>query len=103
MGYLNLLTRQQEASLPKLFMLEPYDPDKRVIVMIHGLASSPATWVNLTNDIFNDDKLRDNYQVWQIFYPTNLPILENRYQIQKLLKATYQQTDPNGQKSRQQK
>ncbi len=96
-GYLNLLTRQQEASLPKLFMLEPYDPDKRVLIMLHGLASSPATWVNLTNDIFNDDKLRDNYQVWQIFYPTNLPILENRYQIQKLLQATYQQTDPSGQ------
>ena len=96
-GYLNLLTRRQETTLPKLFMLEPYDPDKRVIVMIHGLASSPATWVNLTNDIFNDDKLRDNYQVWQIFYPTNLPILENRYQIQKLLETTYQQTDPSGQ------
>ena len=96
-GYLNLLTRRQEANLPKLFMLEPYDPDKRVLIMIHGLASSPATWVNLTNDIFNDNKLRDNYQVWQIFYPTNLPILENRYQIQKLLTATYRQTDPSGQ------
>ena len=96
-GYLNLITRQKEASLPKLFMLEPYDPDKRVIIMLHGLASSPATWVNLTNDIFNDDKLRNNYQVWQIFYPTNLPILENRYQIQKLINATYEQTDPTGQ------
>jgi pimeloyl-ACP methyl ester carboxylesterase len=96
-GYLSLLTRQQTATLPKLFMLEPYDPNKRVIVMLHGLASSPATWVNLTNDIFNDDKLRDNYQVWQIFYPTNLPILENRYQIQRLLETTYQQTDPSGQ------
>ncbi|OXL28711.1 triacylglycerol lipase [Psychrobacter sp. DAB_AL32B] len=96
-GYLNLITRQKEASLPKLFMLEPYDPDKRVIIMLHGLASSPATWVNLTNDIFNDDKLRNNYQVWQIFYPTNLPILENRYQIQKLINTTYQQTDPKGQ------
>ncbi|MBB3107468.1 pimeloyl-ACP methyl ester carboxylesterase [Psychrobacter luti] len=96
-GYLNLITRQKEASLPKLFMLEPYDPDKRVIIMLHGLASSPATWVNLTNDIFNDDKLRNNYQVWQIFYPTNLPILENRYQIQKLINATYEQTDPKGQ------
>lgn len=94
-GYLNLLSRQAEASLPKLFMLEPYDPNKRVLIMLHGLASSPATWVNLTNDIFNDDKLRQNYQVWQIFYPTNLPILENRYQIQKLINATYQQTDPN--------
>ncbi len=96
-GYLSLLTRKPEANLPKLFMLEPYDPNKRVIVMIHGLASSPATWVNLTNDIFNDDTLRENYQVWQIFYPTNLPILENRYEIQKLLSATYQQTDPKGQ------
>ncbi|WP_296245143.1 MULTISPECIES: triacylglycerol lipase [unclassified Psychrobacter] len=96
-GYLNLITRKKEASLPKLFMLEPYDPDKRVIIMLHGLASSPATWVNLTNDIFNDDKLRNNYQVWQIFYPTNLPILENRYQIQKLINTTYDKTDPTGQ------
>jgi len=95
-GYLNLITRQPDAQLPKLFMLEPYDPDKRVLIMLHGLASSPATWVNLTNDILNDDKLRDNYQVWQIFYPTNLPILENRYQIQQLINSTYQQTDPDG-------
>ena len=95
-GYLNLITRQPEANLPKLFMLEPYDPDKRVLIMLHGLASSPATWVNLTNDILNDDKLRDNYQVWQIFYPTNLPILENRYQIQQLIEATYKQTDAKG-------
>ncbi|WP_201614023.1 esterase/lipase family protein [Psychrobacter sp. JCM 18902] len=96
-GYLNLITRQPEARLPKLFMLEPYDPNKRVLIMLHGLASSPATWVNLTNDILNDDKLRDNYQVWQIFYPTNLPILENRYQIQQLINSTYEQTDPKGQ------
>jgi pimeloyl-ACP methyl ester carboxylesterase len=96
-GYLNLITRQPEERLPKLFMLEPYDPNKRVLIMLHGLASSPATWVNLTNDILNDDKLRDNYQVWQIFYPTNLPILENRYQIQRLIDSTYQQTDPTGQ------
>ena len=96
-GYLNLITRQQKTNLPKLFMLEPYDPNKRVLIMLHGLASSPATWVNLTNDILNDDKLRENYQVWQISYPTNLPILENRYQIQQLIEATYQQTDPDGQ------
>lgn len=96
-GYLNLITRQQKTNLPKLFMLEPYDPNKRVLIMLHGLASSPATWVSLTNDILNDDKLRENYQVWQIFYPTNLPILENRYQIQQLIEATYQQTDPDGQ------
>lgn len=93
-GYLNLLTPQSSPSLPRLFMLEPYDPNKRVIIMLHGLASSPATWVNLTNDIFNDETLRDHYQVWQVFYPTNLPILENRYQIRRLLETAYEQTDP---------
>jgi len=96
-GYLNLLAPQNEASLPRLFKLEPYDPNKRVIIMLHGLASSPATWVNLTNDIFNDATLRDNYQVWQVFYPTNLPILENRYQIQQLIETAYQQVDPDAQ------
>ena len=41
--------------------------------------------------------MRNNYQVWQIFYPTNLPILENRYQIQKLINTAYEKTDPTGQ------
>ncbi|WP_230660204.1 esterase/lipase family protein [Psychrobacter sp. I-STPA10] len=95
-GYMNLLARQQQLVLPQLFMLEPYDPNKRTIIMLHGLASSPATWVSTTNDIFNDPTLRENYQVWQIFYPTNLPMLENRYQIQKLIHAAFLQNDPEG-------
>lgn len=95
-GYLNLLRRQDQTVLPRLFMLEPYHPDKRVIIMLHGLASSPATWVSLTNDILSDDTLRQNYQVWQIFYATNLPILENRYQIQQLIDTAFAKTDPQG-------
>ena len=95
-GYFSLLARQQSLTLPQLFMLEPYDPNKRIIIMLHGLASSPATWVGVTNDIFNDETLRDNYQVWQLFYPTNIPILENRYQIQQLIDNAYQQNDADG-------
>lgn len=92
---LNLLARNRQVSQPQLFMLEPYNPNKRVIIMLHGLASSPETWIQLTNDIFNDPALRDNYQVWQVFYPTNIPILENRYQIEQLLLAAFNQADPN--------
>ena len=94
-GYFNLLARQQSLIMPQLFMLEPYDPNKRIIIMLHGLASSPATWISITNDISNDDELRENYQVWQIFYPTNIPILENRYRIQELIETAYKINDPN--------
>ena len=94
---INLFSRKYQNSEAHLFMLEPYNPNKRVIIMLHGLASSPSTWIGLTNDIFNDAKLRDNYQVWQVFYPTNFPILENRYQINALLTKAFQQVDPTGQ------
>lgn len=94
-GLSNML-QKQEVSLPELFMLEPYNPDKKVVILVHGLASSPATWVNFTNNLFADPVLRDNYQVWQIFYSTNLPMLENRYHIQKLIETAYAQTDPQG-------
>lgn len=96
-GYFNMLSTQQNMVMPQLFMLEPYDPNKRIIIMLHGLASSPATWVSITNDITSDDKLRENYQVWQIFYPTNIPILENRYRIQELIETAFKINDPNAQ------
>lgn len=74
-------------------MLEPYNPNKRVIVLIHGLASSPEAWVSLTNDIIGADDLRDNYQVWNVFYSTNMPIVESRYQIYSLLQQAFLNMD----------
>lgn len=93
--YLNLLSQRGQQTLPYLFMLEPYNPNKQVIIMLHGLASSPITWVTLTNDIFNDEALREHFQVWQVFYPTNMPMLENRYQIQTLIETAYQNVGAN--------
>lgn len=92
---LNMIAKKDHATLPELFMLSPYNPRQKVIIMIHGLASSPATWVNLTNNLLADPVLRDNYQVWQVFYATNLPILENRYQIHKLINQAFVSTDPH--------
>ncbi len=94
-GYLSMLYQKQHQSLPRLFMLEPYNPDKRIIIMMHGLASSPKTWVGLTNDILNDAKLQESYQVWQVFYPTNMPMLETRFQVQRLIAAAYELVDAN--------
>lgn len=92
-GYLTLLNREQNLHMPHLFMLEPYQPDKKIIVMIHGLASSPETWISLTNNIMGDEVLRAHYQVWQVFYSTNMPIFESRFQINALLKQAFAKVD----------
>ncbi|MDM1782708.1 alpha/beta fold hydrolase [Acinetobacter indicus] len=89
MAYLTLIDRDDNLMMPHLYMLEPYNPNKKVLVLIHGLASSPEAWIRLTNDIMGDPVLRENFQVWQVFYSTNMPILESRYQIYALLQQSF--------------
>lgn len=90
-AYLTLFDRDQRLTMPQLYMQEPYNPKKKVIVLIHGLASSPEAWIRLTNDIMGDPVLRENYQVWQVFYSTNMPIFESRFQIYHLLHQAFTQ------------
>ena len=94
-AYLTLLDRDQSLNMPHLYMLEPYNPNKKVIVLVHGLASSPEAWVRLTNDIMGDPLLRENYQVWQVFYSTNMPILESRFQIYSVVQQAFNRVDKN--------
>lgn len=93
-AYRSLLGREERLVAPHLYMLEPYNPNKRVIIMVHGLASSPEAWIRLTHDVLGDTILREHYQVWQVFYSTSMPILENRYQIHGLVENAFQQVDP---------
>ncbi|MHA5057304.1 esterase/lipase family protein [Acinetobacter schindleri] len=88
-AYLVLIDRDDNLIMPHLYMLEPYNPKKKVIVLIHGLASSPEAWIRLTNDIMGDPVLRENFQVWQVFYSTNMPILESRFQINALVQQGF--------------
>lgn len=92
-GYLSLLDRAETLRMPHLYMLELYQANKKVVVLIHGLASSPETWMNLTNNILGDVHLRQNYQIWMVAYSTNMPIFESRFQIHALLKQAFAQTE----------
>jgi pimeloyl-ACP methyl ester carboxylesterase len=91
-----LRPRQQSPFDPRVYLTQPYDPDKRVVILVHGLASSPEAWVNLANELLGDDDLRRHYQVWQVFYPTNLGILASRQRIDQALRETFAHFDPEG-------
>src|SRR5690606_13580449 len=63
--------------------------------MIHGLASSPEAWVNVANEIQGDETLRQHFQVWQVYYPTNLPIAFNHASLRRALSETLDHFDPD--------
>ena len=92
----SLLGRQGAIQEPRVLLMQPYDPNRRTVVMLHGLASSPEAWVNVANDVMGDEDLRRNYQVWEVYYPTNAPVALNLAGIRKALDATLQHFDPSG-------
>ena len=61
-------------SLQGLYMVQPWDPDRIPVLMVHGVWSSPMTWMEMFNELQSDPVLRDHYQFWFYMYPTGEPL-----------------------------
>lgn len=91
-----LFGRARGIETPRIYMMQPFDPDRRIILMLHGLASSPEAWVNVANDVQGDEVLRQHFQVWQVYYPTNVPILVSLARIRAAAQQTLEHFDAFG-------
>jgi pimeloyl-ACP methyl ester carboxylesterase len=80
-----------------LYMLEPYQPDKIPVVMVHGLWSSPVTWMEMFNDLRSDPQIREYYQFWFYLYPSGQPFWFSAAQMREDLAQMRAKLDPDGQ------
>jgi pimeloyl-ACP methyl ester carboxylesterase len=92
---LGLLKPGEAKSLQGLYMLEPFDPNKMPVVMVHGLWSSPITWMEMYNDLRSDPLVREHYQFWFYLYPTGQPFWFSATQMREDLALMRRQLDPN--------
>ena len=74
-----------------LYFLQPYDPDRIPIVFVHGLFSTPFTWVQTINGLQADPEIRKRYQFWVFSYTTGNPILYSALQLREELARVDQQ------------
>ncbi|MEM8631461.1 MAG: hypothetical protein AAGF74_09505 [Pseudomonadota bacterium] len=79
-----------------IYMVEPYDPDRIPVLMIHGLRSSPKVWIPLTRQIMRDPVLNSRFQIWHAFYPTGLPVYYSTARIRGALWNLRSEADPAG-------
>ncbi len=79
-----------------LYMLEPFQPDKIPVVMVHGLWSSPVTWMEMFNDLRSDPQIRDYYQFWFYLYPSGQPFWSSAAQMREDLAKMRTKLDPEG-------
>jgi pimeloyl-ACP methyl ester carboxylesterase len=78
-----------------IFMLEPFDPARVPVLMVHGLWSSPATWMPMFNDLRSFPELRRNYQFWFYQYPTGQPFWLSATQFREDLAKMREELDPD--------
>ena len=74
----------------KLILLEPYDPQRIPVLLVHGLNSHPRMWKDIINDLRADPKLRGRYQFMLFYYPTGWPISYSSMRLREELAALEQ-------------
>jgi len=77
-----------------LYFMQPYDPDRIPLVFVHGLFSTPFTWVQTINGLQADPEICKHYQFWIFAYPTGNPILYSALRLREEL-AKADQLYPN--------
>ncbi|MCR9200295.1 MAG: alpha/beta hydrolase [Planctomycetaceae bacterium] len=82
--------------LEGLYMVQPYDPNRIPVLMVHGIWSSPVTWMEMFNDLQSDPILREKYQFWFYLYPTGQPLTFAAAGLRERLKELRMQCDPHG-------
>jgi pimeloyl-ACP methyl ester carboxylesterase len=68
-----LLNPDKYARTAAIERLQPYDPGKTIVLVIHGLKDSQATWMPMINKLRGDPVIRKHYQFWFYSYPTGYP------------------------------
>ena len=86
-GLWNLLRPGAFAGDPRIVFLQPFDPDKTPLVLVHGLLSTPRMWTPLVLDLLADEAIRSRYQIWFFYYPTGQPVPLSALQLREALDA----------------
>lgn len=91
-----LLDTELAARYRGIYMLEPFDPQKIPVVLVHGLWSSPTTWTTMYNDLRADKSIRDNYQFWFYMYPSGQPFWFSARQMREDMRELMGHLDGEG-------
>jgi pimeloyl-ACP methyl ester carboxylesterase len=93
-GLANLLRTDRFAGPGRIVFLEPYDPGKRPLVLVHGLMSTPRMWAPLVKALLADERIRAGYQIWAFYYPTGQPVPLSALQLREALDEVEQRHGP---------
>jgi pimeloyl-ACP methyl ester carboxylesterase len=89
-------TLARRKSWDGLMMLQPHVHGRVPVVLVHGTASSPARWAELINELQNDSRFWERYEIWLFMYNTGNPVSMSAEGLRRALSNTVAELDPEG-------
>jgi hypothetical protein len=84
------------AQILGIYMLHPHRTGRTPVVLVHGTASSPARWAELINELENDPRFWEHYELWLFIYNTGNPIAYSGMLLRDALTKAVAELDPEG-------
>src|SRR5258705_4417498 len=78
-----------------LFALHPHKAGRIPVVLVHGTASSPARWAELVNELENDPRFWERYEIWLFMYNTGNPVAYSAMLLRDALAKVVKGLDPD--------
>jgi pimeloyl-ACP methyl ester carboxylesterase len=95
LDYYGFFRPDKAEQISGLYMIQPYQPGKIPVLMVHGILSSPMTWMEALNDLRSIPEIRDRYQFWFYLYPTGGSFWESAADLREELARTRRIFDPD--------
>ncbi|MCF6312537.1 MAG: alpha/beta hydrolase [Verrucomicrobiales bacterium] len=95
-GLTGFFKADQRAATSGVFLLEPYDPDRIPVILVHGLVSVPMIWRSMIPDLLSDPEIAKRYQFMVFTYPSSYSIGESALLFRENLAALRAKYDPEG-------
>jgi triacylglycerol esterase/lipase EstA (alpha/beta hydrolase family) len=93
-GFISMIDSAKMPVKTGIFLTEPYDPNKTVVLMVPGLQSTPFAFADLMKAMRRDPEVSAHFQVWTFLYGTGTPVLFNALQLRQELEKTIRNLDP---------
>jgi pimeloyl-ACP methyl ester carboxylesterase len=99
LGIRAILNLGASADANGIYLIEPFDPNRIPILLLHGLTSSPLVWRNVATDAMENPLIRKNFQFWYVFYSTGVPVSQSASLIREKIAIVRRLGDPDGRSS----
>lgn len=88
---------EKRVSTSGVYLLEPYDPNRIPVILVHGLVSVPMIWRDLIPQLLAEPEISQRYQFMMFTYPSSYSVGESALLFRESLADLRARYDPKGQ------